>query len=66
MHLPEKTFSEKAICAAIDARRRALARRIDMLQGCIEIKDWHGAMDECCDIQCEEEVIKDLRALLDG
>ena len=63
--MTEMNDTEILVCRAIDSRRKALARRIDMLQGHIANKDWHAAMDECSDIQAEEEVIKDLRAILD-
>lgn len=62
----EMTATEKDVCRAIDDHRAARDRRIDMLQGHIANRDWHAAMDECCDIQCEEEAIKSLRTVLDN
>lgn len=66
IRMTEMTAIEKDICRAIDARRVRMVRRIDMLQGHIANRDWHATMDECCDIQAEEEAIKSLRAVLDG
>lgn len=60
------TVLERALCDRVDRHRADLVRRIDMLQGHIANRDWHAAMDECCDIQAEEEAIKSLRAVLDG